>query len=289
MSTYARRRLLALVAALLVVGAVAGTVAVFSGGDGGATPPSGPIGAGSVGGGSENAGASRPELAAHPPREVEQPTAIHGDGPVWELHGTTVARIAPPYRKGRVALTFDDGPGPYTMQVLDELTSLHAHATFFVIGRNVKDAPGVVQALRAAGMVVGNHSWSHPAMTKLSLAAQQSQVRRTQDLLEATIGQRPRFFRPPMWDWNRTTARVIAEEGMIGVLFSVDPEDWTQPGVTAIVRRALTARDGQIIALHDAGGDREQTVQALPLIIKGLRARGLEPVTLDELFRKSPA
>jgi peptidoglycan/xylan/chitin deacetylase (PgdA/CDA1 family) len=112
-------------------------------------------------------------------------------------------------------------------------------------------------------------------------------VRRTQDLLEATIGQRPRFFRPPMWGWNRTTARAVAEEGMLGVLFSIDPRDWSRPGVTAIVRGALEAHDGQIIALHDAGGDREQTVQALPLIVKGLRARGLEPVTLDQLFRGS--
>ena len=105
-------------------------------------------------------------------------------------------------------------------------------------------------------------------------------------MLEGTIGQRPRFFRPPMWAWNRTTARAVAEEGMVGVLFSVDTRDWSRPGVTAIVRQALTARDGQIIALHDAGGDREQTVQALPLIVKGLRARGLEPVTLDELFAR---
>jgi peptidoglycan/xylan/chitin deacetylase (PgdA/CDA1 family) len=167
--------------------------------------------------------------------------------------------------------------------VLDELRSLHAHATFFVIGRNAKQSPGIVRALRDAGMVVGNHSWSHPLLTKLSLARQRAQVHRTQDLLEATIGERPRFFRPPMWAWNRTTARVVAEEGMIGVLFSVDTRDWSRPGVTAIVRQALTARDGQIIALHDAGGDREQTVRALPLIVKGLRARGLEPVTLDEL------
>jgi len=76
---------------------------------------------------------------------------------------------------------------------------------------------------------------------------------------------------------------------MLGVLFSVDTRDWSKPGVTAIVRRALTARAGQIIALHDAGGDREQTVHALPLIVKGLRARGLEPVTIDELFRKMPS
>jgi peptidoglycan-N-acetylglucosamine deacetylase len=202
------------------------------------------------------------------------------------VRGTTVQRVVPPRAKGRVALTFDDGPGPYTAQVLAELRSLHVHATFFVIGRNAKQSPGIVRALREAGMVVGNHSWSHPLLTKLDLARQRAQVRRTQDLLEATIGERPRFFRPPMWAWNRTTARAVAEEGMIGVLFSVDTRDWSRPGVTAIVRQALTARDGQIIALHDAGGDREQTVRALPLIVKGLRARGLEPVTLDQLFPK---
>jgi peptidoglycan/xylan/chitin deacetylase (PgdA/CDA1 family) len=123
-------------------------------------------------------------------------------------------------------------------------------------------------------------------MTDFRLAVQLAQVRRTQDILEDTIGQRPRFFRPPMWIWNRTTARAVAEQGMVGVLFSVDTRDWSLPGVTAIVRRALTARDGQIIALHDAGGSREQTLQALPLIVKGLRARGLEPVTLDQLYAK---
>ncbi len=104
-------------------------------------------------------------------------------------------------------------------------------------------------------MVIGNHSWSHPRMTRFKLAFQRAQIARTQDILERTIGQRPRFFRPPMWIWNRTTARAVAEQGMVGVLFSIDTRDWSLPGVTAIVRRALTARDGQIIAFHDAGGD----------------------------------
>jgi peptidoglycan/xylan/chitin deacetylase (PgdA/CDA1 family) len=286
-STYRRRRLLAGAAVFaLIAVAVAGALVVLSRGNGGDAPQTGPIGA--RGAGANEIEKAGPELAAGPRRDLPQPRATHGDGPILELRGWTVERIAPPRGKGLVALTFDDGPGPYTPQVLAELRSLHVHATFFVIGRNVKQEPGLVRDLRDAGMVVGNHSWSHPQFTKLGLARQRAQVRRTQDLLAATIGQRPRFFRPPMWAWNRTTARVIAEEGMTGVLFSVDTRDWTRPGVTAIVRQALTARDGEIIALHDAGGDREQTVRALPLIVKGLRARGLEPVTLDELFRKVP-
>ncbi|HET6174363.1 MAG TPA: polysaccharide deacetylase family protein [Gaiellales bacterium] len=286
MSTYARRRLLAAVVLLLIAAGASVAFLTLTGGDSGAAPRRGPIGREAR---DAEGVAARPELAASRLRAVTQPTAIHGDGPVFEVRGSIVRRLAPPDGKGRVALTFDDGPGPYTSQVLEELRSLHVRATFFVIGHNVQQSPGIVRALRAAGMVVGNHSWSHPQMTKLKLAAQRSQVIRTQDMLEATIGQRPRFFRPPMWAWNRTTARAVAEQGMIGVLFSVDTRDWSRPGVTAIVRQALTAHDGQIIALHDAGGDREQTVRALPLIVKGLRARGLEPVTLDQLFRKAPS
>jgi peptidoglycan/xylan/chitin deacetylase (PgdA/CDA1 family) len=109
----------------------------------------------------------------------------------------------------------------------------------------VAGAVGVVRALREAGMVVDNHSWSHPRMTKLSLARQRAQVRRMQDLLEATIGQRPRFFRPPLFTWSRTTARAVAEQGMVGVLFSIDPRDWSRPGVTAIVQRSLKAHKGR--------------------------------------------
>ena len=262
MSRYGRRRLLAAVAALLVAGGVGIAIATLSGGS---KSPGNPIGSTSAGGGKGTK--AGPELAAGASRRVPRLTATHGDGPVFEVRGKSVERIVPPRGKGHVALTFDDGPGPYTPQVLAELRSLHVRATFFVIGHNAAQSPGIVRALRAAGMDVGNHSWSHPNLTKLSLAKQRAQVRRTQDVLEATIGQRPRFFRPPMWAWNRGTARAVAEQGMVGVLFSVDTRDWSRPGVTAIVRQALTARDGQIIALHDAGGDRVQTVRALPLIV----------------------
>ncbi|MDX6572334.1 MAG: peptidoglycan-N-acetylglucosamine deacetylase [Gaiellales bacterium] len=287
MSRYRRRRLLAALAVLLAAGAIAVAIAFRASGGSASAAPAVPIGSSAALG--AEASKATPELAAGRARGIPKPTAIRGDGPLFEVRGRIVRRISPPRGKGRVALTFDDGPGPYTPQVLAELRSLHVHATFFVIGRNAKQSQGMVEALRAAGMVIGNHSWSHPNFTKLSLGAQRRQIRRTQDLLEREIGQRPRFFRPPTWAWNRTTARAVAEEGMLGVLFSVDTRDWSKPGVTAIVRQALTARDGQIIALHDAGGDREQTVQALPLIVKGLRARGLEPVTIDELFRKTPS
>jgi peptidoglycan/xylan/chitin deacetylase (PgdA/CDA1 family) len=285
MSPYRRRRLLAALVVVAIGGIGIALAVVLSGGKEAPrvtlpSPATGRI---------AEAARTAPELAASATRRVPKLTATHGDGPVFQVRGKTVERFILPRGKGRVALTFDDGPGPYTAQVVAELRSLHVRATFFVIGRNVKQSPGAVRGLRDAGMVVGNHSWSHPNFTKLTLAKQRAQIERTEDLLESTIGQRPRYFRPPGWAWNRTTARAVAEQGMIGVLFSVDTRDWSKPGVTAIVRQALTAQAGQIIALHDAGGDREQTVEALPLIVKGLRARGLEPVTLDELFRKMPS
>jgi peptidoglycan/xylan/chitin deacetylase (PgdA/CDA1 family) len=282
MTVYARRRLLATVATLVVIAGI-GLALWSTRGGGGAATDSGPIGSSAVRG--AKAAKVRPELAAGAVRTVALPTAIRGDGPLFELRGKIVARVAPQVRTGKVALTFDDGPGPYTLSILRELQSLHVRATFFVIGRQIKLFPGVVEQLRAAGMVIGNHSWSHPKMTKYRFAVQLAQIRRTQDALAATIGQRPRFFRPPMWAWNRTTAQAVADEGMVGVLFSIDTRDWSLPGVTAIVHSALKARDGQIIALHDAGGAREETLQALPLIVKGLRAHGLEPVTLDQLYR----
>jgi peptidoglycan/xylan/chitin deacetylase (PgdA/CDA1 family) len=284
MTVYTRRRLLAAAAVLLAIAAVGLAGFVLYGHGGGHPVDDRPLGgAGTPAIPLVNV---RPELAAAAPHAVPQPTAIRGDGPLFTVRGRTVVRIAPPLRKGRVALTFDDGPGPFTLPILRELQSLHVHATFFVIGKNVKQSPGIVRTLRAAGMVVGNHSWSHPKMTRFGLAVQRAQIKRTQDILARTIGQRPRFFRPPMWIWNRTTARAVAQQGMVGVLFSIDTRDWSLPGVTAIVRRALNARDGQIIAFHDAGGAREQTLQALPLIVKGLRARGLEPVTLDQLYAR---
>jgi len=274
-SVYARRRLLAAaLIALVAVGAAIAAVFVLSGGGGSSSNR--PIG-GAAGDGARASAKVGPELAAHPRRALPPPAkTVVGDGPIFEVRAGGIARITVPYPRGRVALTFDDGPGPYTRQILNELVALHAGATFFVIGKNAKASPDTVRLLRAAGMVVGNHTWTHPRMSKFGLANQRAQIRRT---------QRPRFFRPPMWYWNRTTAQAVAEEGMQGVLFSIDTRDWEKPGVVAIVRRALKATDGQIIALHDAGGDREETLQALPLIVKGLRARGLEPVTLDELFR----
>lgn len=201
------------------------------------------------------------------------------------MRGGRIARSDAPAGGRAVALTFDDGPGPQTEQLVAELRRLHAPATFFVVGSMAEIRPQVVRDEVRAGMEIANHTWSHPPMPTLSIEMQRLQIDRTSQLLRQLTGRRPRFFRPPSWRVDDTTAGVVAEAGMVGVLRTVDTRDWTLPGVGAIVRAALRAKPGGIVAMHDAGGyTRTQTLQAVPFIVNGLRRRHLRLVTVSELY-----
>jgi peptidoglycan/xylan/chitin deacetylase (PgdA/CDA1 family) len=279
MSVYARRRVAALLVLALLLG---GGYALATRGGGGSPAASGQNGTGATT--SPGSGRSAGELAAVPPAgSVPLPSANTGDGPFLVVQGATVEH-AKGRTGGMVALTFDDGPGPQTLDVLEELQREHAVATFFVMGSSAKANPDTVKALYDAGMQIGNHTWTHPQLARLTPARQRSELLRTQAEVESIIGVRPRFYRPPYWSWNMRTARVAAELGMIGTMFSVDTNDWQKPGTDAIITAALKAQDGDVIAFHDAGGDRSETVDSLAPIIVALRARHLEPVTLDRLY-----
>jgi peptidoglycan/xylan/chitin deacetylase (PgdA/CDA1 family) len=281
MSVYARRRIAALVVVLVVV---VGGYLLFAGGGGSSKPKAAPkvvppTSAGRPGG---------KELASIlPTGRVPLPTTTKGVGPFLKADGKVVRRqSATP--GNMVALTFDDGPGPYTEGILEALQHEHAHATFFVLGSLAHDNPDMVRELYAAGMQIGNHTWTHPQLARLGASKQQSELERTQVQIAKIIGVRPRFYRPPYWSWNDLTIREGGELGMIGVLFSVDTDDWERPGTEAIINSALKAQAGDVIAFHDAGGDRSQTVDAVASIVVGLRKRGLEPVTLDKLYGDAP-
>jgi peptidoglycan/xylan/chitin deacetylase (PgdA/CDA1 family) len=227
-------------------------------------------------------------LAAGPRRAVPRPTRFLGRGPFLAVQGG-VARLGPgARRRGVVALTFDDGPGPMTAAFLDKLGQLHVKATFFVVGYNVNRRPHVLRRESEMGMGIGNHSWAHPPMRALGAAGQRFQILSDEDAIQNVVGYRPLFFRPPYLSFNLTTARQIALAGMVGALWTVDTRDWTRPGKGTIVRRALTVEPGGVIGMHDAGADRSQTLAALGPIVRRLRKRGLEPVTLDELYGRSP-
>ena len=184
-----------------------------------------------------------------------------------------------------IALTFDDGPNPfYTPQVLTILQQYRVKATFFDVGYLVADYPNIVRHEFSQGNIVANHSWSHPVLTHLSAQAIQSQLTSTTNIIQATIGVRPTFFRPPYGIINNTVLAQAKKLRYTTVLWDGSATDWNLPGVYAIVNRILYyARDGAILLLHDGGGNRAQTVAALPIIIATLRSRGFRFVTIQQL------
>jgi peptidoglycan/xylan/chitin deacetylase (PgdA/CDA1 family) len=192
--------------------------------------------------------------------------------------------------RGRdIALTFDDGPGPYTPGVLSVLERLHVHATFFEIGEMLRYfSASTVRELRD-GDVIGDHTETHPEMATLSAHAQHEELFEQILHIEVLGGPRPVLFRPPYGSYDATTMRELRAMHLLMVLWSVDTDDYLQPGVPVIVQRALAgARPGAIILMHDAGGTRTQTIAALPTIIRDLRARGFHLVSVPELLRDDP-
>jgi len=185
----------------------------------------------------------------------------------------------------RVALTFDDGPDPcYTPQVLAVLQQYGVKATFFCTGQHVAVYPDLVKEEHAAGHVIGNHSWSHPVLAVLPADGILSQLTRTSDTIQQVIGARPLFFRPPYGAFRSQVLTQVNQLGMTTVLWDVRATDWAKPGVGVIRDRILERTgNGAIILLHDGGGDRSETVAALPAIIEGLQHRGFEFVTLQQM------
>lgn len=173
---------------------------------------------------------------------------------------------------GHVRLTFDDGPGAYTEQVLDILKRYNVHATFYVIGRNVERYPGTMRRIASEGHRLGNHSYSHADLARLSRAGVLQELSSTQNAIRQTSGVTPTAFRPPYGSLNGTVRDVAASLGMSVDLWSVDTRDWAQPGSSVIAQRAISgAGPGAVILLHVL---HQQSVNALPSIIEGIRAQG---------------
>ena len=188
-----------------------------------------------------------------------------------------------------VALTFDDGPGPYTPRILAVLQRMHVPATFFVIGRSARAYPRLVAAEVKAGCVVGDHTEDHPPLGVLSPARQANEIAAAAGAIRAAGAPSPLLMRPPYGSFNAATLEVLRAERMLMVLWSADTEDYTRPGVRRIIYTAVSGgRPGAIILMHDGGGDRSQTVAALPRIITRLRQRGFRLVTVSQLLADDP-
>ena len=173
---------------------------------------------------------------------------------------------------GLIRLTFDDGPGAYTEQVLDILKKYNVHATFYIIGRNVGGHATTLQRIHNEGHTIGNHSQTHSDLTRLSRAGILQELATTQALIQQASGITPTSFRPPYGAQNQAVREVAASLGMSVDLWSVDPQDWSQPGTNAIIQRVLSHDSaGSVVLLHIL---HPQTVDALPSIIEGIRAQG---------------
>ncbi len=189
-----------------------------------------------------------------------------------------------------IALTFDDGPGPYTPAVLSILERTHTPATFFEVGEEDRYFASSTAQIIAHGYPIGDHTETHAPMSQLTRRDQQSQLLRETAAIGDEGAPFPRMFRPPYGLWDQTTLSVLKRDRMLMVLWSVDTDDWQRPGADAIVDAALTgAKPGAIILMHDAGGDRSETVAALPRIIRTLRRRGYRLVTVPRLLLDNPA
>jgi peptidoglycan/xylan/chitin deacetylase (PgdA/CDA1 family) len=189
-----------------------------------------------------------------------------------------------------VALTFDDGPGPFTPKVVSILQRENVPATFFQVGTLQKYFHDATSEIVAKGYPIGDHTWAHAPMSKLSRRDQQSQLLKEISATGDYGAPFPRMFRPPYGLWNPTTLSILRSYKMLMVLWTTDTDDYRRPGSDVIVRRVLNgARPGAIILMHDAGGNRQDTVDALPQIISGLRARGYKMVTIPRLLLDNPA
>lgn len=178
-----------------------------------------------------------------------------------------------------VYLTFDDGPHKlYTPQILWLLDKYEAKATFFMVGKAAKANPDVVRQVRDEGHAIGNHTFSHPWLTKLTDAQVRKQMRDT----DAVIG-RTSCMRPPGGHLNDAVREVVADERKAVAMWHIDTGDWKRPGAKKIAEAALSeVTSGSVILMHDGGGDRSETVSAAAKVLRDLRAEGYAFETLPK-------
>ena len=196
----------------------------------------------------------------------------------------------------RIALTFDDGPGEYTEDLLEVLAKHEVKATFFWTGEQIKKHPEVVKAAAARGHTIGNHTVSHPHSRELNIEQFWSdQVAPTQQLIEATTGATPALFRPPYGEITDAQIEFLDhQKGMTIIGWSIDPKDWSmsnEPGAPGAIIQTVQAyaHPEAIVLMHDGiFGYPPNTIQAIDELIPWLKNRGYKFATIDELLRLSP-
>ncbi|WP_405011189.1 bifunctional polysaccharide deacetylase/glycosyltransferase family 2 protein [Kitasatospora sp. NBC_01539] len=196
-----------------------------------------------------------------------------------------------------IVLSFDDGPDPlWTPKLLDELAERHVHASFFITGAMAAQHPDIVRRMVAEGHEIGLHTFSHPDLSLQSKARLTYELSQTQLALAGVAGIHSSLFRPPysstasaVDDWTWPVVKEIGSRGYLTTFIDADTEDWQRPGVKAIVDAAVPKQPGKgaMVLMHDAGGDRSQTVEAVGTLIDTLEERGYRFATIGEALGDS--
>lgn len=231
-----------------------------------------------------------PDSAPQAARPVDAvPAAVHSGGPVIDLSGERPQTYRVPART--IALTFDDGPDPlWTPRILDVLRRHKAHGTFFVLGAQVVRNTGLTGRIVAEGHEIGVHTFTHPRVSALPVWLRDLEHSTTQAAIAYATGRSTTLYRPPyssvveaLDNTDMPTLRETGRQGDLTVLNDLDSEDWRLPGVETILRHATPrGSSGAIVLMHDAGGDRSQTVAALDRLIPRLQERGYRFTTVSE-------
>lgn len=211
--------------------------------------------------------------------------------PAGQWYGKTFTGL--PRGSRQIALTYDDGPNdPYTMRLLETLARHSVHATFFLIGRYVRQRPAIAREIVHAGHAVGNHTFTHPLLTFKSEAEILRELSQCRAALQDVIGEPSNLFRPPFGGRRPAVLRLARELGLEPVMWNVTGYDWNAPPAAAIERKvAKQIRGGDVILLHDGGhkqigADRSQTVIATDYLITRYKVAGYEFVTIPQMLAK---
>ncbi|MDK8496124.1 MAG: polysaccharide deacetylase family protein [Corynebacterium sp.] len=182
-----------------------------------------------------------------------------------------------------VAITYDDGPGAETNRLLDKLKAKNAHASFMVIAPSAEQHPELLKRMKAEGHTIGNHTKSHRQLNTLSPEQVSQEIDAGNAAIKKATGQGTRWVRPPYGATNATVDQVTRDKGVSQALWDVDTVDWKDRNSDHVCSSAVQgARAGSIVLMHDI---HPTTVDAADCVIDGLRAKGLEPVSLDRLLR----
>jgi peptidoglycan-N-acetylglucosamine deacetylase len=218
--------------------------------------------------------------------EMEQPL----EPLVKQVEITEAMYTAIPSENKVVALTFDDGPDDkYTKEVLNILRENQVKATFFVIGKNIKEYPSTMKEIIAEGHAVGNHTWSHARLTDLNASQIKAEMEKTNQLLKDEFGVETNLMRPPFGAMDDRTLKVLTDLQFHTVKWSVDTRDWAGTESNEMIQNVYgNVTPGGIVLQHSAGGkggNLDNTLEALPVIIKQLKEKGYQFVTVSEMLQ----